>query len=60
MNIDAIIREMRERGRTEMVHYAGAAHRDLFDYRVVEAYVANPARTEDECLAVAHEAGGRP
>lgn len=47
------IRAMNEAGRTEMIHYAGAAHRDRSDWHVTRAWLDDPRRTESECKSLA-------
>lgn len=47
------IRAMNATGRTEMIHYAGAAHRDRTDWHVTRAWLDQPTRTESECKSIA-------
>ena len=46
LDIAATLRELRATGRTELVHYAGAAHRDPVAYAMCVAWQAD--RTADE------------
>ena len=46
--IDAIVAKMRDANRPELIHYAGAMHRDDIAARMVEAWGNNPELTELE------------
>lgn len=43
---EAIIRTMRATGREDVIHFAGAAHRDDAAARVVEEWLLDPTATE--------------
>ena len=45
---DAIIADMRRAGRLELIHYAGAAHRDRVAWYVTMGWVWNPSMSEME------------
>ena len=53
LHVDTIIGSMRAHGRDELVHFAGAAHRDLTAWLVVEEWLENPDRTEAELRELA-------
>lgn len=53
------IRAMVLAARVEMVHYAGAAHRDLVAWHVTRAWLDQPTRTESECKSIALKAAWR-
>lgn len=40
--VEAIIRAQRAAGRPELIHFAGASHRDGFAWEVTLAWVAEP------------------
>lgn len=42
---EAVIRTMREAGREDVIHFAGAAHRDPAAARVVEQWLLDPTAT---------------
>lgn len=42
----ALISHLRSTGRTELLHYAGAAHRDPVAWHLCAAYLADPEATE--------------
>jgi hypothetical protein len=44
--IDQIIAHLRATGRTELIHFAGAAHRDPAARRVIEEYLMTPSASE--------------
>lgn len=46
INIPALIANLRETGRTELIHYAGAAHRDQVAWEVCAGYLETPATPE--------------
>lgn len=45
--IDQIIAHLRATGRTELIHFAGAAHRDPAARRVIEEYLMTPRASEE-------------
>ena len=53
------IRAMNAAGRTEMIHYAGAAHRDQVAWHVTRAWLDQTSRTESECKSLALRAAWR-
>jgi hypothetical protein len=55
---EAAIRQMRAAGRDEMIHYAGASHRDPIAWHVTRAWIDDPSRTESECKSRAFKAAG--
>lgn len=46
---EAAICLMRAAGREELIHYAGAAHRDPVAWHVTRAWLDDTTRTESEC-----------
>lgn len=48
---EAIIRDMRTNGRPDLVHFAGAAHRDPAAARVVEQWLIDPTASEADLRA---------
>ncbi len=46
------IRQMRDAGRTEMIHYAGASHRDATDWYTTRAWLDDPTRAESVCRSM--------
>ncbi len=58
MDIDNIIARMRASDRTELVHYAGAAHRDPFARAVVAAWLADQYASEALLRSRAHHTRG--
>ena len=46
LDIKAIIRDMRARGREDLVHYAGAAHRDPMAHQMCLEYLDDPTCPE--------------
>lgn len=48
VNIAATIAHMRRAGRTHLIHYAGAAHRDLVAWHMCREYLAAPDAGERE------------
>lgn len=55
---DHLIDHMRATGRDELVHYAGAAHRDQVAWQVCIAYLAQPDAPEAELKARALSEAG--
>lgn len=49
---------MRQSGRDELIHYAGAAHRDRVAWHVTLAWLEQINRTESECKSLALAAAG--
>lgn len=47
------IRQMVLACREEMIHYAGASHRDRVAWHVTRAWLDDPTRTESECKSLA-------
>lgn len=45
-HIDYIVGSMRAAGRDELVHYAGACHRDAFAWAIVQAWYREPDASE--------------
>jgi len=50
---DAIIADMRRAGRLELIHYAGAAHRDRVAWYVTMGWCWNQGASEEELKATA-------
>lgn len=48
LDIEAIIAEMRAAGRQELVHYAGAAHRDPVAWFMVRVWIHARWKTESQ------------
>lgn len=46
LDIAAAIAQMRAAGRTDLIHYAGAAHRDRVAWHVCREYLADPSAGE--------------
>lgn len=46
LDIAATIAQMRASGRDNLIHYAGAAHRDRVAWHVCAAYLADPTASE--------------
>lgn len=55
--IGMLIAAMRDYGRHELVHYAGAAHRDSVAWELCLAWLCEPDSLESELLARAINAG---
>jgi hypothetical protein len=51
VDFEALITQLRATGRDELVHYAGAAHRDAFARQLCTEYLADPAATEEQLKA---------
>lgn len=47
INTTQLIAQLRAAGREELIHYAGAAHRDLVAWHMCAAYLADPAAPEN-------------
>ncbi len=48
LDITAIIAQLKASGRTELIHYAGAAHRDPVAWHMCAEYLAAPRATESQ------------
>ena len=53
--LEPLIKVMRQRGDDHLIHYAGAAHRDNFDWHVAHAYLENPEAGEAVYRSLAHK-----
>lgn len=53
LDIAAVVAQMRASGRLNLVHYAGAAHRDLVAWHFCWAFVADPLARERDLKAIA-------
>lgn len=53
LNVDAVIAQMRGAGRDNLIHYAGAAHRDSVAWHFCWAYLADPTARERNLEAIA-------
>jgi len=57
--IDRLVKHVRDACREELVHYAGAAHRDAFAWLVVQAFLSHPELCEADLRVKAHTARGQ-
>jgi hypothetical protein len=53
LDIAAVIAQMRDAGRLNLIHYAGAAHRDLVAWHFCWCYLADPTARERDIKAIA-------
>jgi hypothetical protein len=56
--VNAMVDQMRAAGREELVHYAGAAHRDLTAWRMCEQWLLDRDATESVLKSRVYEAEG--
>jgi len=56
--IDRLTKHVRDAGRYELVHYAGAAHRDDFAWAMMQAFLAQPHLCEADLRVMAHASRG--
>lgn len=57
--IGRLVQHTRDAHREELVHYAGAAHRDAFAWLVVQAFLSSPELCEADLRVRAHAARGQ-
>lgn len=60
LDIPACIEAMRRLGRTDLVHYAGAAHRDLVAWHMTALWLDDPFASEPSLKTRALRAAGWP
>jgi hypothetical protein len=60
LHIPQIVEAMRRAGRDELVHYAGAAHRDLVAWHMTAEWLVTPGASEAELKRRALVAAGYP
>lgn len=58
LNIETIIAGMRAAGRDELIHYAGAAHRDRVAWHMTAEWLRSPWATESVLKTRALAAAG--
>jgi len=56
LNVPATIAIMRAAGHDHLIHYAGAAHRDVVAWHLCAAYLACPTGEEPELKSIALKA----